>query len=130
MPSDFPAPSEITLPVHHKLFEITAETIRDSAPPKEIPLTKYIHVSPNTIRDNWTAEQEGRPQDIKPAIVVGFADQKINAYHVDILGPSRMIQNQKGLANGARVWIETEAEIDIFTTRKDIPDGQEAEVPR
>lgn len=85
----------------------------------EKPLTKVIHVSPSTIRDNYTAMQEGRPQDVKPAIVIWFADQKVNAYHVDVLGPSRIVQNEQGLKNGARVWIETEAEIDIFTTRHD-----------
>ena len=118
MSAQVPVPVELT--VHHKLFEITAENIREAAAPKEIPLTKVIHVSPSTIRDNFTAIQEGRPNDIKPAIVVGFAEQKLLAFRVDILGPCRILQNDvRQLVDGARVWIETEAEVDIFTTRQE-----------
>jgi len=125
MSTHVPAPSELV---------ITADLIRNTPvpteedilrahgklPPKEIPLTKFIHVSPGTIKDNYTAIKEGRPDDVQPAIVVGFAGQKVHAFKVDILGPCRILQNDvRQLVDGARVWIETEAEIDIFTTRQD-----------
>jgi len=130
MPPQHSDTRDLALPIYYKDFEITADIIRDTPvptqddilrahgrlPPKQIPLTKYIHVSPGTIRDNYTAEQEGRVNDIKPAIVVAVADKEILAYHVEILGPCRLIQRQQGLPNGARVWIETEAEVDIFIT--------------
>lgn len=103
---------------------ITADLLRQAAPappaPERDPLTKVIHVSPGTIRENYTAIQEGRPHDVKPAVVVKFGSETIHAFRVDILGPSRILQNDtNGLQNGARVWIETEAEIDLHTTRQD-----------
>lgn len=124
---------DVKVPAPRELV-ITADVIRNTPvpteedilrahgklPPKEVPLTKVIHVSPGTIRDNYTAMQEGRPHDIKPAIVVAFGKEKIHAYRVDILGPSRILQNDlNSLQNGARVWIETEAEVDLHTTRQD-----------
>ena len=79
--------------------------------------TKVIRVNPSVIHSNYLAMEQGRPQDCKPAIVVELPGRTISAYRVEVLGPSVVVQNDVKLSvSGARVWIETQAEIEIHLT--------------
>lgn len=78
-------------------------------------VTKQIKVSPSIIQENYRRIESGHPELCRPAIVILLPGQKpIEAYRVDILGPSRIVQNDETPhPTGARVWIETEAEIEL-----------------
>lgn len=81
-------------------------------------VTKVIHVSPGTIKSNYDAIKAGKLDDVRPAIVVEVGGQKIHAYRIAIQGPCTILQNDEHIsASGARVWIETEADLELETTR-------------
>lgn len=69
-------------------------------------MKKLIHVNMHVIRSN----QKYGLND--PVITVKTYKDNTYAHEVDILGPSRVVYSpDKPLPCGARVWIETEAEV-------------------
>ncbi len=67
-----------------------------------------IHVNQHRIRHNL---KEGS-QD--PVLTVKTYNSNLYAHEVDIRGPSKIVYSpDKPLSCGARVWIETEARVDI-----------------
>jgi hypothetical protein len=66
-----------------------------------------IHVNRQKIAQNL---KYGRND---PAIIVRNYKGSKNAHNVEVLGPSRIIHSEKPLSCGARVWIETQAEVKI-----------------
>lgn len=74
---------------------------------------KRIHVDKHIVAAN---RKHGRND---PAITVQTSKGSQKCYAVDIQGPSEVIQSETPLKCGARVWIETKAEVEIFS--KDAP---------
>ena len=75
---------------------------------------KYIHVNMHKIRSNKKHNQD------EPVITVKQGRKNTYGYAVEILGPSKVVYggNEKPLLPcGARVVIETEAEIIIYDER-------------
>ena len=71
-------------------------------------MLKRIHVNQHNIRSN---KKNGTN---KPVITVKTSKSNDYGHEVDILGPSKVIYSpDKPLSCGARVWIETEAEVKI-----------------
>jgi|TARA_Y100000310_G_scaffold324474_1_gene386353 hypothetical protein len=69
---------------------------------------KRIHVNMHHIRYN---KKHGAN---KPVITVKTSKSNTYGHEVEILGPSRVIYSpDKPLSCGARVWIETEAEVSV-----------------
>ena len=71
-------------------------------------MKKKIHVNQHTIKRNAkTGERE-------PGITVKTYKSNDYAHEVEILGPSRVVYRpDKPLPCGAKVWIETDAEVKI-----------------
>jgi hypothetical protein len=96
---------------------------RATKSPGDVGVTKIIKVAVETIQRNFRLCAEGRHAECSPAVVVRVPQpegghQIITAYSVNIKGPSRVIQNDiKPDLTGARVWIETEAEVECITER-------------
>ncbi len=68
-----------------------------------------IHVNQHAIRRNIKAETP------EPVLTVKTYKSNTYAHEVDIKGPSRVVYSpHKPLSCGARVWIETEAEVEII----------------
>jgi hypothetical protein len=75
---------------------------------KEKGLKKRIHVNMHHIRHN---KKHGTN---KPVITVKTSKSNDYGHEVEILGPSKVIYSpNKPLSCGARVWIETKAEVNI-----------------
>jgi len=71
-------------------------------------MKKRIHVNMHKIRSN---KKHGTND---PVITVKTSRSNRYAHNVEILGPSKVIyQPEKPLSCGARVWIETEAEVNL-----------------
>lgn len=69
-------------------------------------MLKRIHVNQLVIRSN---KKEGRRE---PPLTVKTYRQNHRCHGVEILGPSRVVYSpEKPLACGARVWIETRADV-------------------
>jgi hypothetical protein len=67
-----------------------------------------IHVNQHRIRSN---RQSGANE---PVLTVKTSRSNRYAHEVEILGPSRVVYSpEKPLSCGARVWIETEAEVQL-----------------
>ena len=81
-----------------------------------IQVMKYIHVNQHNIKGNIKTRREGRPQDLQPVITIkeGATNTYCNA--VAILGPAKVIygHDKALLTCGARVVIETEAEVEVL----------------
>ena len=79
-------------------------------------MIKYIHVNQGIIKGNLKTRRTGRDQDLQPVITI--KEGKTNTYcnAVAILGPSKVIygHDKTLLACGARVVIETDAEVEII----------------
>ena len=79
-------------------------------------MKKYIHVNQGNIKGNLKTRRTGREQDLQPVITI--KEGKTNTYcnAVAILGPSKVINahDKTLLACGARVVIETAAEVEII----------------
>ena len=79
-------------------------------------MIKYIHVNQGNIKGNLKTRRTGRDQDLQPVITI--KERKTNTYcnAVAILGPSKVIygHDKTLLACGARVVIETDAEVEII----------------
>jgi hypothetical protein len=77
---------------------------------------KYIHVNQGNIKGNLKTKRTGRDQELQPVITI--KDGKNNTYcnAVAILGPSKVIYGHglPLLSCGARVVIETDAEVEII----------------
>lgn len=68
-----------------------------------------IHVNQHAIRRNIKL---GVPE---PVLTVKTYKSNLYAHEVDIKGPSRVVYSpHKPLSCGARVWIETESEVEII----------------
>ena len=76
-----------------------------------MPKLKRIHVNQHHIRAN---KKDGGN---RPVLSVKTSKENLKGHEVTINGPSRVIyQPEKPLSCGARVWIETTAEVQIFDT--------------
>lgn len=79
-------------------------------------MKKYIHVNQINIKGNLKTRRTGRDQELLPVITIkeGKTNRYCNA--VAILGPSKVIygHDKPLLACGARVVIETDAEIEML----------------
>ena len=79
-------------------------------------MKKYIHLNQGNIKGNLKTRRTGREQDLQPVITI--KEGKTNTYcnAVAILGPSKVIygHDKTLLACGARVVIETAAEVEII----------------
>ena len=77
---------------------------------------KYIHVNQGNIKGNLKTLRTRREQELKPVITI--KEGKTNTYcnAVAILGPSKVIygHEKKLMSCGARVVIETDAEVEII----------------
>jgi hypothetical protein len=74
-------------------------------------MKKRIHINQHVIRAN----KKNGTND--PAITVKTYECNIYAHRVDIKGPSTVVYSpNKPLSCGARVWIETSAQVCIFET--------------
>ena len=68
-----------------------------------------VHVNQHAIRKNIKAEQR------EPVLTVKTYKSNTYAHEVKIDGPSKVVYSpDKPLSCGARVWIETEAEVEIL----------------
>ena len=72
-------------------------------------MKKRIHVNQHKIRSN-------KKNNLKePVITVKTSKSNNYGHEVEILGPSKIIYSpDKPLSCGAKVWIETEAEVNII----------------
>ena len=79
-----------------------------------------IHVNQHHIKYNV------KNKDKRPVFTVKKGKKNVYAEEVKVLGPSRLVyQPDKPLSCGARVWIETESEVEYIkpTTYKEIHEG-------
>jgi len=78
-------------------------------------MKKRIHVNQHAIRRN----RKNGTSD--PVITVKTYKDNRYCHSVDIHGPSRVVYSpDKPLSCGARVWIETDAEISLHTNERDL----------
>ena len=70
-------------------------------------MIKRLHVSQPNIRHNI------KGSDKRPPLTIQTSAGPVNAWDVDIEGPSRLVWSDKPLSCGARVWIETTAKVVI-----------------
>ena len=79
-------------------------------------MKKRIHVNQHLIRHN-----KKYPDDQKPPLTVKSSKDNVKCNEVLIHGTSRVVYSpDKPLSCGAKVWIETEAELEVFgEDRKD-----------
>ena len=77
---------------------------------------KYIHVNQGNIKGNLKTVRTGRDQELKPVITIKEGKSNVYCTAVAILGPSKVIYGHVKtlLSCGARVVIETDAEIEII----------------
>ena len=76
--------------------------------PRKSSTKKYIHVNQHKIRSN---KKHGTND---PVITVKTSKSNTYGHEVEILGSSKVIYSpDKPLSCGARVWIETDAELEI-----------------
>jgi len=69
---------------------------------------KRIHVSQVNLRMNRKLGE-----DVHPVFTVQTSKGPLRAYAVTINGHSKLIEGKKPLSCGARVWIETKAEVQL-----------------
>jgi hypothetical protein len=73
-------------------------------------MMKRIHVNQHTIRANNTSDKKMTPLYVKTY------NSNTLCYEVTVLGPSKIVYSpDKPLSCGAKVWIETEAEVMMVT---------------
>jgi hypothetical protein len=74
--------------------------------------TKKIHINQHIIKRNAKLNQR------QPVITIKQGKTNTYAHNVEILGPSTLVYSpDKPLACGAKVWIETNAEIVIDSAK-------------
>tara|TARA_R100001443_G_scaffold100_1_gene389 strand:+ start:468 stop:725 length:258 start_codon:yes stop_codon:yes gene_type:complete len=72
-------------------------------------MKKRIHINQHKIRSNKKYNLN------EPVITVKTSKSNTYGHQVKILGPSKVIYSpDKPLSCGAKVWIETESEVEIF----------------
>jgi hypothetical protein len=81
-------------------------------------MKKIIHVNQHKIKSNWKKIQElggiYRYSDIEPVLTCKTYKENIYGFEMKIKGPSSVIYRpDKPLPCGAKVWIETHAEVEI-----------------
>ena len=73
-------------------------------------MLKRIHVNQHNIKAN------SKDNENRPTITIKTYKENIYAHEVEILGPSKVIYSpDKPLSCGAKVWIETNADVNIVT---------------
>jgi len=79
-------------------------------------MSKYIHVNQGNITGNLKTQRTGRDQELKPVITIKEGKTNVYCNAVAILGPSKVIygHDKTLLSCGARVVIETDAELEIL----------------
>tara|TARA_B100000809_G_scaffold110_1_gene158 strand:+ start:143 stop:385 length:243 start_codon:yes stop_codon:yes gene_type:complete len=79
-------------------------------------MKKYIHVNQGNIKGNIKTRREERDQELQPVITIKEGNTNTYCNAVSILGPSKIIygHDKKLLSCGARVVVETDAEIRIL----------------
>ena len=77
---------------------------------------KYIHVNQGNIRGTLKTKRTGREQELKPVITIKQGKENVYCNAVAILGPSKVIygHDEPLLSCGARVVIETDAEVEVI----------------
>jgi hypothetical protein len=71
-------------------------------------MKKRIHINQHIIRKN------AKTGERNPVITVKTYKDNVYGHEVEILGPSTVVYSpDKPLSCGAKVWIETEAEVEI-----------------
>ena len=70
-------------------------------------LIKRIHINKHVIAANL---KHGRDD---PAVTVQLSTGPLRARNVEIKGPSNVVTGDKPLSCGARIWIETQAEVTL-----------------
>ena len=74
-------------------------------------MKKYIHINQHVIRSNAKSGKR------EPVITVKTYKSNTYGHSVQIHGPSTVVYSpDKPLSCGARVWIETEAEVTVTDT--------------
>lgn len=71
-------------------------------------MKKRIHINQHVIKSNKKNNEH------KPVITVKTYNSNEYGHEVIIHGPSKVIYPEKPLSCGARVWIETEAEVEVI----------------
>ena len=76
---------------------------------RKLSTKKYIHVNQHKIRANL------KHGTVEPVITIKEGRKNTYCHEVEILGPSKVVYRpDKPLSCGARVWIETESEVNIL----------------
>ena len=68
-------------------------------------LIKRIHINKHVIRANLKNNTDD------PAITVQLSTGPLRCRNVEIKGPSNLVTGKKALSCGARIWLETHAEV-------------------
>ena len=77
--------------------------------PRKSSNKKYIHVNQHKIRANL------KHGTTEPVITIKEGRKNTYCHEVEILGPSKVVYRpDKPLSCGARVWIETESEVNVI----------------
>ena len=71
-------------------------------------MKKKIHINQHNIRHNINHNKD------KPVVTVKTYKSNDYGHSVDIMGKSRVVYPKTPLSCGARVWIETEADVHIY----------------
>ena len=75
---------------------------------------KRIHVDQHAIRRNRVIQHETPGAALDPVVTVKTSKGNFKGTRVKILGPSEVVySSDKPLSCGARVWIETHADVEI-----------------
>ena len=79
-------------------------------------MSKFIHVNQGNIKSNLKTKRTGRDQPLQPVITIKEGRTNVYCNAVAILGPSKVIygHDKPLLSCGARVVIETDAELEIL----------------
>ena len=79
-------------------------------------MKKYIHVNQGNIKGNLKTRREGRDLPLKPVITIKEGKTNVYCNSVIIKGESKVIygHDKPLLSCGARVIIETDAEVEIL----------------
>lgn len=77
---------------------------------------KRIHVVQANLRANR------KDNGVRPVFTIQTSSGPVHAHRVEIAGPSVLVNSEKPLKCGARIWIETRAEVSYV---EDTADGQQ-----
>ena len=76
----------------------------------------FIHINQGNLKGNIKTRREGRDQELLPVITIKSGNTNTYCNAVAVLGPSRVIygHGEAILPSGARVVIETEADVEVL----------------